>query len=435
MKPLTADLHFMSGTGNSYRVATWVCEALTAQGTAVRLEPIGNRRACTATYQVARTAMDRQDAKDAMEDGGVGIEGGGEAVSAVPRSPLLAPRSSSDRQDAKDAMNGRVGGGREAMPLAAPSFLGLFFPTHGFTAPWPVLHHACRLPSGRGTHAIVMPTRAGSKVGSLFLPGLEGTGGYLVALILALKGYSVRGVLAVDMPSNFMIAHPGFDEPTARAIIGRGQKKTSSFMETILGGRRRLGGWLPLLLGLVLLPVSLAYSVFGRFLLAKMMFSNSGCTGCGQCSAHCPFGAIRMQGRARARPYWTFSCESCLRCMAWCPNRAVESGHSLGALLAAVSIWPVPMLAAGAVASVMPLPASADGWGLQVLVWYVYALLALLLTYAAVALAIRASLLNKFFTFTTLVHYYRRYHEPDTNLKDLDRAEERCESTERKPGV
>ena len=369
MKLLTAVLHFMSGTGNSYRVGTWARDALAAQGANVRLLPIGNHQ-------------------DANNDADVSAH--------------------------------------------APDLTGFFFPTHGFTAPWPVLRNACRLPAGGGAHAIVMPTRAGSKVGSAFLPGLEGTGGYLVALILALKGYSVRGVLAVDMPSNFMIAHPGFDEPTARAIIERGQKKASSFMETILGGRRRLGGWLSLLLGLVLLPVSLAYSVFGRFLLAKMMFSNSDCTGCGQCAAHCPFGAIRMQRRAKARPYWTFTCESCLRCMAWCPNRAVESGHSLGVLLAAVSIWPVPMLVAGAVATAVPLPAFADSLGMQVLAWYIYALLALLLTYVAVALAIRASLLNKLFTFTTLVHYYRRYHEPDTALEDLDCKEGPCNSTKPK---
>jgi ferredoxin len=318
--------------------------------------------------------------------------------------------------------------GKAGLPTPR-SFLGFFFPTHGFTAPWPVLRNACRMPAGRGTHAIVMPTRAGSKVGSTFLPGLEGTGGYLVALILALKGYSVRGVLAVDMPSNFMIAHPGFDEPTARAIVQRGQRKTSSFMDTVLGGGRRFGGWLSLLLGLVLLPVSMAYSGFGRFLLAKMMFSNTDCTGCGQCAAHCPFGAIRMQGTAKPRPYWTFSCESCLRCMAWCPNRAVESGHSLGVLLTAVSIWPVPMLAAGAIATLAPLPAFANSLPVQLLAWYVYALLALLVTYAVVALAIRVSLVNKLFTFTTLVHYYRRYHEPDTSLKDLDFEERPCDST------
>jgi Pyruvate/2-oxoacid:ferredoxin oxidoreductase delta subunit len=194
-----------------------------------------------------------------------------------------------------------------------------------------------------------------------------------------------------------------------------------------------LGGWLSLLLGLVLLPISLAYSLFGRFLLAKMMFSNSDCSGCGQCAGHCPFGAIHMQGSTRPRPYWTFSCESCLRCMAWCSNRAVESGHSLGAVLAAVSIWPVPMLIAGALATFMPLPAFADSLPLQATAWYVYALISLMLTYLAVWLAIRTRWMNKLFTLTTLVHYYRRYHEPDTALSDLDREEERCASTERKP--
>jgi len=315
-----------------------------------------------------------------------------------------------------------IAGSRSAVAAESPcpDFVGFFFPTHGFTAPWPVIRRAFQLPSGNGRSAMVMPSRAGTKIGALFLPGLEGTAGYLVALILALKGYAVRGVLAVDMPSNFMIGHPGFSEPAARAIIERARAKVGSFMKVILSGNRRFGGWIPLVLGLVLLPVSLAYSLFGRFLLAKMMFSNTNCTGCGACAEHCPFDAIRMQGRTRPRPFWTYNCESCLRCMAWCPSRAVESGHSLGVLLAAISIWPVPMLLAGLVAGLTPLPSFAEGVLFQIVMWYVYAMLALMVTYAGLAVAIRFSWLNSLFTCTTLVHYYRRYHEPDTDLKDLD---------------
>jgi ferredoxin len=339
------------------------------------------------------------------------------------------------RRQGADVRIEPIVGSRPAVTPQTPTadFAGFFFPTHGFIAPWPVLRRACGLPAGGGTQAIVMPSRAGTKIGPFFFPGLEGTAGYLVALILALKGYSVRGVLAIDMPSNFMIGHPGFSEPSARAIIERARVKIGSFMNVILSGKRRFGGWIPLVLGLVLLPVSLAYSLFGRFLLAKMMFSNANCTGCGQCAEHCPFDAIRMQGRTRPRPFWTLDCESCLRCMAWCPSRAVESGHSLGVLLAAISIWPVPMLLAGVVASFVPLPGFAEGVLFQVVAWYVYALLALLLVYAGFALAIRVRWLNTLFTCTTLVHYYRRYHEPDTDLRDLDCAEERCESTEPRP--
>ena len=51
--------------------------------------------------------------------------------------------------------------------------------------------------------------------------------------------------------------------------------------------------------------------------------------GCGLCVENCPNGALRLWGSDPARPYWTYSCESCMRCMGYCPEQAVEAGHSL----------------------------------------------------------------------------------------------------------
>jgi len=354
MRYSEAVFHVMSGTGNSFRVASWMRDAAAGSGAEARIVPI---------------RAGQPSAPEAVGEG---------------------------------------------------DLVGLAFPTHGFTAPWPVLRHACRLPRGRGAHALVVPTRAGSKVGPLFLPGLEGTGGYLVALILALKGYSVRGVTAVDMPSNFMIAHPGFPPATARAIIARGETKTRGFMEAILAGRRRFAGFLSLLLGLVLLPVSLAYALLGRFYFAKMMFASTACTGCGQCAENCPFQAIRMQGHTNRRPYWTFSCENCLRCMAWCPAQAVESGHSLGVILYFVTTLPVSMYAMNWLGAHLSLPGAASGLAARLLLQYPYILLSLFVTYLVFSVLIRIPLVNRLFTCTTLVHWYRRYHEPDTALGDLD---------------
>ena len=327
----------------------------------------------------------------------------------------------SARQHGADARLVHVGERRPAQDdeQGEHRLVGLVFPTHGFTAPWPVLRLASRLPRGGGTHAVVVPTRAGTKLGPLFLPGLEGTAGYLVALILALKGYRVRGVMGLDMPSNFMIAHPGFSEPSARAIVARARPKALAFIERILGGGRRFAGLIPLLLGLLLLPVSLGYALLGRFYLAKMMFANTRCTGCGLCAQRCPFRAIRMWGEKQPRPYWTFSCESCLRCMAFCPERAVESGHSLGVLLYFVTTVPVSVWALNWLVARLSLPAAANHVAVRLLLQYPYILLSLFLSYLAFTFLSRVSLVNRLFTWTTLVHYFRRYHEPDTAIEDL----------------
>lgn len=298
------------------------------------------------------------------------------------------------------------------------ALLGLTMPTHGFTAPWAMLRFVLRLPRRRGTHAVVSATRAGSRIGPIFTPGIEGSGAYLIALILALKGYRVRGTMGIDMPSSWIALHPALAPRTVSGIIARAQEKTARFMEAVLGGRRRLTGWGNLVFGLIMLPLSLAYMVIGRLFLAKLFFASADCTGCGLCAEHCPNGAIEMRGTENPRPYWTFRCESCMRCMAFCPTRAVEASHLL-----AVSAYLVPVVLPltallGWLAARAPLLAFLNGTPRRVLEWF-YPVIALGLAYPLFHLALQIPWVNRFFTLATLTHYYRRYHEPGTKLKDL----------------
>jgi len=146
------------------------------------------------------------------------------------------------------------------------ALLGLVMPTHGFTAPWAMLRFALRLPRRRGTCAVVVATRAGGKIGPLYTPGIEGSGPALIALILALKGYHVRGATGVDMPSNWIAVHPGFSAGTVASIKARSKRKVARFSDAILSGKRRFSGWLSLLFGLCVFPISLAYLLVGRLL-------------------------------------------------------------------------------------------------------------------------------------------------------------------------
>jgi len=187
----TATVYFMSGTGNSFRAATWIAETAREQGVQAQVVPISGGRP------------------------------------------------------------------NEEIEQGESHLVGLVMPTHGFTTPWQMLRFALRLPRRKGTHAFVLPTRAGTKFGPVFLPGLEGTAGYLPALILALKGYRVRGVQGLDMPSNWTALHPGFSQKSAEAIIARSRPKALRFANTILSGRPCFGSLIGLLLGLVLLPISL----------------------------------------------------------------------------------------------------------------------------------------------------------------------------------
>ncbi len=147
-----ATIYFMSGTGNTYRVATWAGEELEKKNTKVKIIPF-------------------------------------EKANPV----------------------------REIV-FGEETILGVLLPTHGFTAPWMIIRFILDLPAGKGTHAFISATRGGTKFGNMYMPGFEGTAAYLLALILKLKGYKIRGVIGMDMPLNWTALVPGYSEKTAELI-------------------------------------------------------------------------------------------------------------------------------------------------------------------------------------------------------------------------
>ena len=296
---------------------------------------------------------------------------------------------------------------RPESEIADGGLVGLLMPTHAFTAPWRMICFAWGLPRGKRADAFVETTRGGTKFGPLRLPGFEGTACYLIALILALKGYRVRGVIALDMPINWLQVHPGFSAQTARDLASRAKPKAERFIARVLAGGTHFGFWgfVSLLLGLLVLPVSAGYLLGARFFLPKLFFANNRCDGCGLCARKCPFRAIRMTGGRKPRPYWTWRCESCMRCMAYCPARAIEAGHSWAALLYCVAYLAFSLTCIG----------WAGSWLLQ------FALFAALIfaTYPLFFLVTRIPFINTLFKYTTLTRIYPRYHEPDTKVEDM----------------
>jgi hypothetical protein len=203
-----AIIYFLSGTGNSYRTATWAGEEFENQNTNIQITPFENA------------------------------------------DPI-----------------------KEIIP-GEKSLLGLFLPTHGFTAPWMMIRFALSLPVGEGTHAFISATRGGTKFGNILVPGFEGTAAYLLVLILKLKGYKVRGVIGVDMPLNWTALVSGCSNKTAKSMNVRQKSKIITFVQAILNGETRFGIWsfVSLFLGLIILPFSLGYLLIARYFLSKLFF-------------------------------------------------------------------------------------------------------------------------------------------------------------------
>lgn len=307
----------------------------------------------------------------------------------------------------------------QGQTVGSGRLLGLLSPTHAFCAPWAMIRFALSLPAGRGTRAFALLTRGGMKVGRFLIPGLEGTGAYLLALILALKGYRVVGAAGLDMPATWSVVAPGFSPKTAGEIMAQVRPRALAFHQTLLSGGRRFQGFIPLALGLALAPLTLAYLVMGRFFLAKLFYASPKCNGCGLCARACPVQAIRMQGKQNPRPYWTFLCESCTRCMNFCPQSAVEASYPFGALLFYLGNIPLAAFLLDRLAYWVVQSAGLKGTLVETLIQYPYKLLSIAAAYLLFSLALRLHWINRLLTLATPTHYYRRYHEPQTSLNQL----------------
>jgi hypothetical protein len=85
---------------------------------------------------------------------------------------------------------------RKALTAPEPDTLIIFLsPIHGFSYPPIMLKFLKHFPKGK-SKVVLMNTRAGMLIGKFVTPGLTGIAFYLSALILFLKGFSIKAILA-----------------------------------------------------------------------------------------------------------------------------------------------------------------------------------------------------------------------------------------------
>jgi len=301
---------------------------------------------------------------------------------------------------------------------------GIVMPTHAFTAPWHMLKFVYRLPRRRSTHAFCIATRTGLKFGRVFTPGISGSGTFIIAILLALKGYDVRGVMSLDMPSNWMSLHSGLHPKNVEAIISRAKPRVSRFTDRIFSNEKywlTLNNLYEVIWGLLLFPISVLYLLIGRFFLAKLFFANNDCNGCGICANNCAVKAIKMTGLNNPRPFWKYNCESCMRCMAFCPHEAIEAGHSWAVMLYFITSVPISSYLLIWFSESLPFINQLDNPWLKGIFDILYIYPSLFISYYLFNMLMRIRAINYIFTYTTFTHLYRRYHEPDTKIKDISR--------------
>jgi Pyruvate/2-oxoacid:ferredoxin oxidoreductase delta subunit len=284
--------------------------------------------------------------------------------------------------------------------------LVLIYPTHGFTAPWSVFRYLFQLPKGGGAKAALIATRGGGWYLLGPLPGCAATATWLPALILFFKGYQIRGLTGLDLPSNWNALHPGMNATHARFFLRRARVKVRRFASRMIEGRTWVAtpcNGIELLVGLTLLPVSLGYLFLGRCFLSQLFFADHRCDRCGLCIQACPEKAIRG---VKGHPRWTLHCESCHRCMAICPRQAVQAHHGL----ALFGVWLVGFVMV--LLAVHHIPRVLK----TLLEWTAMAGFLFLLQHVVARLSGRCLAAV---SVTSLTRWYRRYREPATCIGDL----------------
>ena len=196
-------------------------------------------------------------------------------------------------------------------------------PVHGFNYPPVMLHFVARFPKGKN-QVLLMNTRAGMLIGKWITPGLSGISFYFSSLLLKLKGYSIRGMVSVDLPSNWISLHPGLRKRAIEFLHIKNKERVRDCALKLISGKTNFKSVREIAQDLLISPIALLYYFIGRFALAKTFYASADCNKCNLCIQQCPVKAIIEIDK---RPYWTFNCESCMKCMSNCPQKAIETSH------------------------------------------------------------------------------------------------------------
>lgn len=298
--------------------------------------------------------------------------------------------------------------------LTTKTLVGFCSPTHGFNLPPIVLKFIRKFPKVKNTDAFILNTRGGMKLYKLFLPGLSGIAQLLPALMLSLKGFRIVGMQPLDLPSNWLILHPGLRKKVVNSIYSRCKQIVNKFASNILRGKRKFVALRSIPIDIALLPIALGYYIIGRFFLAKTLIATDACNSCEKCAMQCPVKAITM---VVDRPFWSYHCESCMRCVNACPERAIETTHTFSGLLLLISSLVISPLLIGLLKYLGVwefVNRSVITENIWALIDAFIFLMFVFISYRMLHFLMRYKIVNQIIAYTSLSKYkfWRRYKAP-----------------------
>jgi NAD-dependent dihydropyrimidine dehydrogenase PreA subunit len=299
--------------------------------------------------------------------------------------------------------------------------IGFCYPTHGFNLPWIMLKFILRFPKGKSDF-FLLNTRAGMKMGRLRVRGLSGIAQHLPLLILFLKGYKIKGLIPIDLPSNWISVHPGLRPEVVSYLYDRCLKEIKAFTENLLERKSSFALWyfIAIPIDLLIFPLTLGYFIYGRFFFSKTFIAGSDCNLCRLCEQRCPTESIIIRDN---RPYWRFTCESCMRCINICPSKSIQSSHSLAALIITASTMvPITIWINSFLVNCFPDLVAKPIF--EFLLKWPAVMAIYFLSYLFIFYLMKLKFINRFFVYTSLTKYWRRYWSPNVTTADFKISKE-----------
>lgn len=294
--------------------------------------------------------------------------------------------------------------------VGGKTLLGFAYPTHGFFPAWSMLKFIIKFPKSCTNDIFLITTRGGTRIGNFLIPGLAGGSLYIPAILLKLKGYSIKGFIGVDLPISWTAFHPPLSPQSIKKIVSFRKPQVEIFIDTLIS-RHTYYEFHYLLYDLLVLPIGLLYLIAGRMLLPKALYASSNCNGCKICQEKCPSYAIKMK---KGRPYWTWKCVSCMRCINICPQTAIQANYLYQILLYLIIIWYpfrkfIPM--------VKPFLIKSFGFVLGEIILslgcLIFYFLLLIIIYRLLFYVLKSKIINNLFSITSYTKYYGRYKGPE----------------------
>ena len=109
--------------------------------------------------------------------------------------------------------------------------------------------------------------------------------------------------------------------------------------------------------------------------------------------------------------------------MNYCPQKAIEVGHSWGVALYFIAMFLLPVTLFNIAARYIPILESVRSYSTVEIFNALFYYPVIIAAYFIFFHLIRWKPLNLLFTWTTFTHIFRRFHDPETSISDLSRKE------------